>query len=460
MKSLFRALELSGIFAVLAVIGAGMYLYTSWLWIMLFFMAYILHGLFFADHIYYRRRCDYQWEVDSKDSQQAVFNDSVLMLPESLRTGGHTVFLRVKISAKFSGKLFDPALRILSNGQKYAQFFERSCKGFRYINLTPAIEALEYAETLSLSGRHCRFDKKNAELIAFKKPDLVGKKVLFISPHADDAEIAAFGLYKNTDSLVVTITAGEAEPETFDRYISDNKQAAIMKGRVRAWDSIMVPQWAGLKSDRVIQLGYFCKHLKKMYDSPEQTISSEYAGVSDTRVFREFNHIKLASDNHGTASWQQLVDDLAELVALFKPDYVVTPHLNVDAHQDHRYSTAAIQEAIINSRRTDVFFMYYANHLANTDMYPFGPSGSIVSLPPVTGDAVKLSGAFSYTLNDSEQKNKIMAIEMNHDLRRPVRFKKWLRKCLQKALIKRYQPDYGEDEFFRKAIRTNELFFY
>lgn len=197
-----------------------------------------------------------------------------------------------------------------------------------------------------------------------------------------------------------------------------------------------------------------------MYDSPEQTISSEYAGVSDTRVFREFNHIKLASDNHGTASWQQLVDDLAELVALFKPDYVVTPHLNVDAHQDHRYSTAAIQEAIINSRRTDVFFMYYANHLANTDMYPFGPSGSIVSLPPVTGDAVKLSGAFSYTLNDSEQKNKIMAIEMNHDLRRPVRFKKWLRKCLQKALIKRYQPDYGEDEFFRKAIRTNELFFY
>ncbi|KEQ18293.1 hypothetical protein GZ78_12290 [Endozoicomonas numazuensis] len=48
---------------------------------------------------------------------------------------------------------------------------------------------------------------------------------------------------------------------------------------------------------------------------------------------------------------------------------------------------------------------------------------------------MKLSGVFSYTLNEAEQKDKIMALEMNHDLRRPVRFKKWLRKRLQKALI-------------------------
>ncbi|KEQ18295.1 hypothetical protein [Endozoicomonas numazuensis] len=181
-------------------------------------------------------------------------------------------------------------------------FFERGCKGYRYINLTPAIEMLKGEETLSLRGRHCHFTKEGAELIAFKKPELAGKKVLYISPHADDAEIAAFGLYKNTDSLVVTITAGEAEPEAFDRYIRDRKQASILKGRVRAWDSITIPQWAGLKSDRVIQLGYFCEHLKKMHDSPETVVTSEYAGVADSRTSREFNHFKLASDSHDSAS--------------------------------------------------------------------------------------------------------------------------------------------------------------
>ena len=197
-----------------------------------------------------------------------------------------------------------------------------------------------------------------------------------------------------------------------------------------------------------------------MHDSPDTPIKSEYAGISDTRAFREFNSIKLASDSHGTASWSQLVADLVELINLFQPDYVVTPHVSVDAHQDHQYSTMAVREAINKSEYKDAFIMFYANHLANTDMHPYGPSGSLVSLPPVTSDEVKLSGAFSFTLHEAEQKDKIMALEMNHDLRRPIRWKKWLRKRLQKALIKRYQPDYGEDEFFRKAVRTNEVFFY
>ena len=175
----------------------------------------------------------------------------------------YSVFLRVKIKARFSGKLFDPALRILSDGQRHVQYFERGCRGYRYINLTPSIEGLRDTVVLSLRGRHCHFVKEGAELLSFKKPDLASKKVLYISPHADDAEIAAFGLYRSTNSLVVTITAGEAEPETFSCYISNKNKAAILKGRVRAWDSITIPQWAGLKSDRVIQLGLLLQAFEK-----------------------------------------------------------------------------------------------------------------------------------------------------------------------------------------------------
>jgi LmbE family N-acetylglucosaminyl deacetylase len=155
-----------------------------------------------------------------------------------------------------------------------------------------------------------------------------------------------------------------------------------------------------------------------------------------------------------------LVEDLSELIERFQPDYVVTPHSVVDAHSDHHYSTLAVREAIVKSGRSDIFTLFYANHLNNTDMHPFGPSGSVMSLPPVTQESVELAGAFSFTLNEKDQKDKIFALEMNHDLRRPVKVKKWLRKRLQQKLLKRYQPDYGEDEFFRKAIRANEIFFY
>ena len=105
-------------------------------------------------------------------------------------------------------------------------------------------------------------------------------------------------------------------------------------------------------------------------------------------------------------------------------------------------------------------FLYYANHLRDTDMHPFGPAGTLCSLPPLVNNAVELEGVFSYTLSDADQTDKILSVEMNHDLRRSVRLKKWLRKRLQKKLIGRYQPDYGEDEYLRRAVRVNEVFFY
>ena len=312
-------------------------------------------------------------------------------------------------------------------------------------------------------GRHCDIDRKNAELIAFNNPGLTGlksKRVLVVAPHADDAEIAAFGLYRNTDSMIVTLTAGEAEPETFSHYNDNQQQAALLKGRVRAWDSIAIPKWAGVKEDRVVQLGYFCKHLERMHANPEQAVSSEFAGVSDTRVFRQFNSVKLASDQHGTASWKYLVEDLKELIDHHRPDFVVMPHLAVDPHKDHHYSTLAIKQALKESGQEGTQLLFYANHLRDTDMHPFGPARTLCSLPPLINNSVELKSVFSFTLSDTDQQDKILAVEMNHDLRRPVRFKKWLRKRLQKKLISRYQPDYGEDEFLRKAIRVNELFFY
>ena len=442
------------------IIG-GVCFSPSWLWLFPVIALYTLHAVLCTDHLYYSPSEGYSWKLSTSERSAAIIENGLLTIPDQLSVQ-HTVLLQTKVHTTLAGNLFDPYLEVSTPaGQTFRQYFERGCSGERFINLTPALDALKATDqTLRINYRYCTIETRHAELLAFSNPVLENKRVMVIAPHADDAEIAAFGLYKNTDSMVVTITAGEAEPETFQHYNKDSQQAALLKGRVRAWDSIAIPKWAGLKEDRVVHLGYFCKHLERMHDNPNEAFSSEFAGVSDTRAFREFNHLKLTSDDHGIPSWNQLIADLVELMNQFQPDIVITPHLEIDPHRDHHYSTLAVKQALGEAGHSDCLLMYYANHLNTTDMHPFGPAGSLCSLPPVTGESVTLKGVFSFTLTPQDQQDKILAVEMNHDLRRPVRLKKWLRKRLQKIVIGRYQPDYGEDEFLRKAVRSNELFFY
>lgn len=443
------------------ILMGGLIYLPSCLWLVPILIAYIVHAVLWTDHIYYPPSNDYSWDLSGLNKFNIAFDESSFEVPASLLSG-YTVLLKVRVSSHLGGKVFDPFIDIKNaSGKRQQQYFERGCFGVRYVNLTPSVERLSSQNNkLALSGTYCSFDTRNAELITFKKPELNGKKVMVIAPHADDAEIAAFGLYRHTDSMVVTVTAGEAEPETFSQYCEDQREAALLKGRVRAWDSVSIPKWGGLKEGRAINLGYFCKRLQAMYENPDQTVGSEHADIVDARIFREFNSVKLRSDEHGGSSWRQLVDDLSELLESFQPDFIVTPHLTVDPHSDHHYSTLAIQEALAETRQTQVQMLFYANHLKGTDMYPFGPAGTLCSLPPIIGQSTKLSGVFSLTLNEQDLIDKILALEMNHDLRRPVRAKKWIRKRLQKKLIGRYQPDYGEDEFLRKAVRINEMFFY
>lgn len=445
---------------MLIIIISGVILYPSWLWLGAVLVVYIIHAVLWTDHFYYQPTENYSWKIPSGVISKAVFEGHRLQFPEQMPQG-QTVLLKTRVSRTLSGTIYDPYVEILASGKVYQQYFERGCSAERYINLSPALEALSAGDSeIQIIARHCEIDQQNAGLIAFHNPDLRNKRIMVIAPHADDAEIAAFGLYRNTDSMVVTLTAGEAEPETFSHYNANLHEAALLKGRVRAWDSVAIPKWAGTREGRVVQLGYFCKHLEQMNENPGQAVSSEFAGVSDTRLFRQFNSIKLASDGHGIASWKYLVEDLKELIESHKPDFVVTPHLTVDPHKDHHYSTLAIKQALQESGQENTQLLFYANHLRDTDMHPFGPARTLCSLPPLVNNPVELEGVFSFTLSDADQQDKILAVEMNHDLRRPVRFKKWLRKRLQKKLIGRYQPDYGEDEFLRKAVRVNELFFY
>ena len=324
---------------LLVVIISGFLYHPSWLWAGALLAVYVMHAVLWTDHIHYRPSDNYSWSFPSAERRNIEVSGRYLQIPQDLLEG-YTLLLKVRVHGKLSGKIFDPYVDVTASGQAYKQYFERGCAAQRYINLTPAVEFLESeSNEITLNSVHCDIDFQEAELIVFRNPELKNKRVLVIAPHADDAEIAAFGLYRNSDSMVVTLTAGEAEPETFRHYCEEEQEAALLKGRVRAWDSVAIPKWAGVKEDRVVHLGYFCKHLERMHENPDEPVTSEYAGVADTRVFREFNSLSLASDQHGTPSWKTLVADLTELIDLFKPDYIVSPHLTVDPHNDHHYST-------------------------------------------------------------------------------------------------------------------------
>jgi LmbE family N-acetylglucosaminyl deacetylase len=438
---------------------------------------YILQELFWSDHIFFNPRQDYIYPLDA-DITIAI-NLSQYTIPWNKEYGNKTLFLEICLESTVKGRFLDPYVEIVAGENRQRQYFVRNFSGKRYINLSHVNnDGVLNDVTLSFSGCKCTSNK--AMLYGFINESLQSKKILVISPHADDAEIAAFGLYSQNNSFIVTLTAGETEAEFYQDLNTDAAAASRFKGRLRAWDSIAVPRWAGLGSDKVIQLGYFCLTLGKMYNKPEQAFGSFTAELKDTRFFRISNMFSLPSDLHGKSTWNSLLDDLTELIIKFQPDIILTPHPLLDPHKDHFYAAMACWQVCSKLAEDDNncsvdHFLLYANHYNHTDMFPFGLSGSLLSVPPEFNQhlfqcreqhkeqlkekqsvPVRL---FSYATGQRVQKNKQAALGMMHDLTIPVGLKKKFRHWIQYLLLHREKYIYGDDEYFRKAIRANELFY-
>ncbi len=308
-------------------------------------LLFVCNELFLADHNFYNSADDYQYSFKNAKTIKAVWKENILT-PSWGADSYDTALLEVKVQHHFMGRLLDPFVIISSGAITRRQYFERSVGGKRYLNISDFIGA---DEAIVFTAVHCELALESSEVVLFSNESLNDQKILVIAPHADDAEIAAFGLYSSNDSAIVTITAGETGAKNYESAYTNNEQASLLKGRLRAWDSIAIPQWAGLKADVVIQLGYFCMRLQAMYESPNEVIASKTTGVQDTRVFREFNTLVLQSDEHGEPTWNTLVADLVECIDRIKPDAIVTPHIALDPHSDHYYSTLALKQALQTS---------------------------------------------------------------------------------------------------------------
>ncbi|MEW5010204.1 MAG: PIG-L family deacetylase [Cycloclasticus sp.] len=418
---------------------------------------FIANELFFADHNFYEPGSDYLYSFDSSETLAAEWStDGAQLKPTWAAAECDTALLAIEVRHQWLGKLLDPFVTLSSAGIERQQYFERSVNGLRYINIS---EFIHTAEPITIKGCRCQLTIENSQVLLFVNPSLDNKKILVLAPHADDAEIAAFGLYSTNNSAIVTLTAGEVDAKVYESTHTSAQQASLLKGRLRAWDSMAVPQWAGLRSDDVIQLGYFCLRLKAMHEAPNELIASKTAGVDDTRVFREFNRQTLATDQHGQSNWLSLIADLVECIERIKPDIIVTPHLQLDPHEDHRYTSLALRQALMQSSHQPNDIYFYANHLVSSDIFPFGPEHSLASLVPNVDETLSLGSVVSVPLSMDTQKNKAASLAMMHDLQTPLRWKKRLRFKLQSWFIGRPLSPYGDDEFFRKAVRSNEVFY-
>ncbi|MBD1549863.1 PIG-L deacetylase family protein [Pseudomonas typographi] len=450
LKAHRRSKRLYLVAAVLVLVAVGV-LVAWWAAPLLAALGWLAHEAWFADHLFYRPGDDYTYDFSHTAAKQTVTLGPKLTLSEPLAPG-ETLVLEVTLKATWLGRWLDPYVRIGDDPQT----FERGVTGRRYLNLSGQREALQ-AGALSLRGRFCRLPAQGL-LYVFSNPDYATRRVMVLAPHADDAELAAFGLYSRcAHACIVTVTQGEIEAQAYRGLGLNAQQAARLKGRLRTWDSLAVPLWGGVPAERCVQLGYFCLRLPAMAQAPATPFGSMESGEFDVRGARQHNPVRLAADADGQPTWNNLVADLQGLLEHFQPEVVVTPHPRFDPHADHVCTTQALTQAMALSAWKPSVALLYANHLHDNDRWPMGPAGAGITLPPAI-DEPAAGHLWSPLLAAQVQLDKAMALRMQHDLQGPLPFKRRLRRWVQWALAGRRWPATGEDEFFRKAVRRHELF--
>lgn len=433
--------------ALLALLVLGVCV-AWWLPPLLLVLGWVAHEAWFADHLFYSPRDDYRYDFpDDCLSVPARIEQGVLHIEAGLE-GRDTQILELRLTATWLGRWLDPYVLVGDDRQD----FERGVAGRRYLNLSG-----QQANGLSIIPRFCRIDGE-LRLHAMRNPDFSKQRMLIVAPHADDAELAAFGQYsRSSETAIVTLTQGEIEAERYQRLGLDKAAAARLKGRLRAWDSLAAPLWGGVPQQCCVQLGYYCLQLPVMAEQPQVPFGSRESGESDVRPVRRHNPLPLPADTDGQPTWNNLIADLVAVIEHYRPEVLLTPHPELDPHHDHVASTRAVLEACERSGWKPKTLLLYANHLHDNDRWPMGPAGNGIALPPAI-NALPADRLWSPTLDAERQLDKAIALSLQHDLQGPLPLKRRLRRLIQWALAGRRWPATGEDEFFRKAVRRHELF--
>ncbi len=265
---------------------------SLWLLPLILLLVWLAHEAWFSDHQFYSSQEDYLYQFPEHIQPVALqLTDGRWRLEHNnvaVNLAQSTLIAQIKIRSTWLGRWFDPVVCIGNDRQT----FERCARGLRYLNLTGQGELL-LTSGLTINSRFCRVEPA-AQLFIFGQPTPIGERIMVLAPHADDAELAAFGLYSSADTVsIVTLTQGEIDAQHYQRLGLNRQEAAQLKGRLRTWDSLSIPLWGGVAEQHCVQLGYYCMQLPAMAQQPEQLFGSKESGENDIRTARQHNAIAL-----------------------------------------------------------------------------------------------------------------------------------------------------------------------
>ncbi len=420
-----------------------------------------------AEHRYYKSfrydlRADYRYAFPSGSVSPVMIERDGFQWPLGEK-GLDTAFLKIAVRSDWTSFFCFPYIEIRYRGMVLRQYFEKTGRGIRYLNLSPLFKTLPppaMNEKIVLEGHHLAWNPGASELYLFRNPEIKKARILILAPHPDDAEIAAFGLYNNQDAYIITLTAGEGGKQKYKRFFKDPKNHALFQGKVRTWDSIVIPFWGGIPPEKCFNLGYFDETLHDMFRNPARKTGSHLAETFDLNTFRQYNLSDLLPKNAPEEpTWNNLVATLEHLLTEINPSVIVTPNPLTDAHPDHQFTTVALLEALQKTPAIKGSLYLYTVHDSYSTRWPLGNATSIVSLPPFFSQLPFFEKIYSHSLTPEAYNRKLFAMDDMHDLR-PVYFispeqftRVWL------TLLQSFYLHWKGALTMRKYLRRDELFF-
>ncbi len=358
------------------------------------------------------------------------------------------------LSVRSRGAEHDSWVEVSAGGSRVEQYLDPDAVGVRWLNLSGLRPQLTAGSEVTLRTHAVILEAEVATLRLFDNHLDLRQRILVIAPHPDDAEIAAFALYADRQASVVTVTAGNAGDMNYSANVSDPADHYALKGYLRAVDSVTVPWQGQIPPERTANLGYFDGRLDAMYLAPTQVIPEVYSANTDVARYRRANLSTLVSGAARSNTWQHLVEDLVEVLRKVNPAIVVMPDPRLDTHLDHEFTSVALEQAV-EQWQGDPVFLLYTNH-SDGNHYPYGPAGTVVSLPPGE-QRLRVQKIYSHAVAHDLQVRKLFALESMHDLRLSPD-----EQISCGSVMVAHRPDYPrapEEDYFRRAPRANELFY-
>ncbi|WP_069384146.1 PIG-L deacetylase family protein [Halomonas caseinilytica] len=411
---------------------------------------------------------DHYLPLAPEHDMQARIDDQGRLRTASAELGtlGWTWMLEIQYTAPGLWRL--PGITVAEHDRpRFTQYLETRQSGKRLLNLN----GIDDLTAVTLSPQGCRLSSQ-ARLLGFPRPPLDDGPLVIIAPHPDDAELAAYGLYRQhaERAWILTLTAGEYQKRLDRQYLPfldpDLKSASRRKGWIRAWNSATTPMLAGLSLERLYMLGYFNDTLGALLETPtipQPSLGDETLSPAD---FRGWNPGPLASDERANGPENRgsdLLADLERLLDEIRPSTVVTPHPELDPHPDHRASSQALALAMRGAGHRPQRVLLYANHLRSQRGFPRGPAHAAAGIWPVQYAQSRLGpwSLYSQPLDLETQREKAVAMDSMHDLRDKPGWERRLKRATKRrlsGLSPRDWPCYGQHDYFQTHIKAHEVF--